>query len=177
MDEPVRGQRGPAPGPLRVVQEFLNSTWLRTGEDDWRTPADLGRWLAERDLLPTGSQVTGADVRRAVRLRADLRSVLAGEAEATLESLPLHAVPAGDGRLRLEASTTGIEAALARVVATAVSLPATEWARLKLCAAPDCRWAFYDSSRNRSAAWCNMNVCGARAKSRAYYQRHRAEPG
>jgi predicted RNA-binding Zn ribbon-like protein len=39
--------------------------------------------------------------------------------------------------------------------------------RLKLCAAPDCRWAYYDASRNRSANWCNMAICGSRARSKA----------
>ncbi len=46
------------------------------------------------------------------------------------------------------------------------------WERLKSCPADDCRWAFYDRSRNRSAVWCNMAVCGNRAKVRSYRERH-----
>jgi predicted RNA-binding Zn ribbon-like protein len=42
---------------------------------------------------------------------------------------------------------------------------------VKTCRNPDCRWAFYDSTRNRSAVWCDMAVCGSRAKSRRYYAR------
>ena len=45
------------------------------------------------------------------------------------------------------------------------------WERLKSCPASDCRWAFYDKSRNRSAVWCNMAVCGNRAKVRSYRER------
>ena len=45
------------------------------------------------------------------------------------------------------------------------------WERLKSCPATDCRWAFYDKSRNRSAVWCNMAVCGNRAKVRSYRER------
>ena len=30
----------------------------------------------------------------------------------------------------------------------------SEWPRLKICASDECRWAFYDSSRNRSGTWC-----------------------
>jgi predicted RNA-binding Zn ribbon-like protein len=42
------------------------------------------------------------------------------------------------------------------------------WERAKACRADDCRWAFYDQSRNRSARWCDMAVCGNRTKVRAY---------
>ena len=47
-----------------------------------------------------------------------------------------------------------------------------EWSRLKGCRS--CGYAFYDRSRNRSAAWCDMSICGNRLKNRAYYRRHRA---
>ncbi|TMR19968.1 CGNR zinc finger domain-containing protein [Nonomuraea turkmeniaca] len=46
-----------------------------------------------------------------------------------------------------------------------------EWSRVKSCAAPDCRWAYLDSSRNRSRRWCDMAECGNRAKNRAWRQR------
>jgi predicted RNA-binding Zn ribbon-like protein len=46
-------------------------------------------------------------------------------------------------------------------------------ARLKVCADHECRWAFYDQSKNRSRSWCNMAVCGNRAKAREYRRRHR----
>ena len=45
------------------------------------------------------------------------------------------------------------------------------WQRVKACRAGDCLWAFYDRSRNRSGVWCNMAVCGNRAKVRTYRQR------
>ena len=47
------------------------------------------------------------------------------------------------------------------------------WQRLRLCAATDCRFAFYDASRNRTGTWCSMSTCGNRAKVRAYQQRQR----
>ena len=46
---------------------------------------------------------------------------------------------------------------------------------VKACPADDCRWAFYDRSRNRSGTWCDMSDCGNRAKARAYRKRHQAE--
>jgi predicted RNA-binding Zn ribbon-like protein len=45
------------------------------------------------------------------------------------------------------------------------------WVRLKACLDPDCGWAFYDRSRNRSGHWCEMAVCGSRHKVRAYRAR------
>jgi predicted RNA-binding Zn ribbon-like protein len=45
------------------------------------------------------------------------------------------------------------------------------WERLKVCPADDCQWAFYDESKNRSGTWCDMAVCGNRAKVRAYRER------
>ena len=47
------------------------------------------------------------------------------------------------------------------------------WERMKACRAEDCRWAFYDRSRNRSRAWCSMSECGNRAKARSYRARQR----
>jgi predicted RNA-binding Zn ribbon-like protein len=48
-----------------------------------------------------------------------------------------------------------------------------EWSRLKACRS--CEYAFDDRSRNRSAAWCAMAICGNRTKNRAYYRRRRGE--
>lgn len=66
----------------------------------------------------------------------------------------------------------GIPAALAAISATAaLAQAAGTWKRLKICAAPDCRWVFYDTSRSGAGRWCSMRVCGNRAKTRAYRQR------
>jgi predicted RNA-binding Zn ribbon-like protein len=43
--------------------------------------------------------------------------------------------------------------------------------RVRQCS--DCRWLFMDSSRNASRRWCDMKICGNRAKARRYYARHR----
>jgi predicted RNA-binding Zn ribbon-like protein len=45
------------------------------------------------------------------------------------------------------------------------------WERMKICPADDCLWAFYDFSRNHSRTWCDMSVCGNRAKARTYRER------
>ena len=42
---------------------------------------------------------------------------------------------------------------------------------IKTCAAENCRWIFLDTTRNRRRRWCDMRVCGNRAKVRRYYAR------
>jgi predicted RNA-binding Zn ribbon-like protein len=77
------------------------------------------------------------------------------------------------GRLELEPLGAGIAAPLGRLLAIVVEAQAAgTWARLKACPAEDCHWAFFDASRNRSRTWCSMQVCGNRAKARAYRARH-----
>jgi predicted RNA-binding Zn ribbon-like protein len=49
------------------------------------------------------------------------------------------------------------------------------WSRLKTCENDECRWAFYDQSKNRSAKWCSMQSCGNRMKARAYRARREAK--
>jgi predicted RNA-binding Zn ribbon-like protein len=42
-------------------------------------------------------------------------------------------------------------------------------ARTKIC--PGCDWLFIDHSKNQSRLWCDMAVCGNRAKAKAHYRR------
>lgn len=43
--------------------------------------------------------------------------------------------------------------------------------RLGQC--PGCGWLFVDGSRSRTRRWCDMRVCGNRAKVRRHYRRQR----
>jgi predicted RNA-binding Zn ribbon-like protein len=45
--------------------------------------------------------------------------------------------------------------------------------RVGQCADENCGWLFWDSSRNKSRRWCDMQDCGNRAKSRRHYRRSR----
>jgi predicted RNA-binding Zn ribbon-like protein len=57
---------------------------------------------------------------------------------------------------------------------SALGLIASEdTARLKIC--PNCQWLFIDRSKNRSRTWCDMAVCGNRAKARLHYAKKRLE--
>ena len=77
------------------------------------------------------------------------------------------------GAVRLEPYAHGVDASLGRIVAVALgAMLDGSWSRLKACR--NCRWAFHDYSRNRSASWCSMLLCGGRHKTRAYRRRLKA---
>ena len=42
------------------------------------------------------------------------------------------------------------------------------------CGGRACGWLFVDTSRNRTRRWCDMRLCGNRAKARRHHQRARA---
>ncbi len=87
----------------------------------------------------------------------------------------IHAEP--DGRLVVVPAGSGTQAALTRLLLIAAEAgTAGTWRRLKVCSADDCQWAFYDRSPTRSGCWCSMQICGSRAKSRAYRYRTSSRP-
>lgn len=45
---------------------------------------------------------------------------------------------------------------------------------LRRCACESCGYFFLDTSKNQSRRWCDMKVCGNRAKARSHYQKKRA---
>ena len=47
-----------------------------------------------------------------------------------------------------------------------------ELPRLHTCASETCRWLFLDTSKNRTRRWCDMKICGNRAKARRYSAAH-----
>jgi predicted RNA-binding Zn ribbon-like protein len=179
----------PAPEPLRLVQDFVNSLDIESGEDSLDAPGALAEWLQVRGLAAAGCAVGEADVVHAKELREGLRGLLESHTGAPVDPADVACVGRiaaqahlsvafeGDGAPRLApASATEVERALGRIIATVfvASVDGT-WARLKACRAGDCRWAFYDSSRNRSAQWCAMDPCGSRAKVRAFRARRAAD--
>lgn len=45
---------------------------------------------------------------------------------------------------------------------------------VRQCGGRACGWLFLDTSRNRTRRWCDMRVCGNRAKARRHHERVRA---
>ncbi len=58
-------------------------------------------------------------------------------------------------------------------IAAADLLTSEDVKQVRWCEAPECQWLFLDNSRNRSRRWCDMKICGNRAKARRHYQRIR----
>ncbi len=151
-----------APAPLVRVQQFLNTVDLEN-EVDW-----LPAWLEERDL--------SGELERARTLRDGLRDLAianngAAPGAAALEVVNRAAArlsPRVDAGARVRIASDGDE--LDELVACALgAMLDGSWTRLKACR--NCHWSFYDYSPNRSAAWCSMQLCGNRAKTRAYRRR------
>ena len=72
-------------------------------------------------------------------------------------------------------AAAGIDCLLTPILWAAADLLADdELDRVRLCAAEDCGWLFYDQSRNRRRRWCSMADCGNRAKAKRHYARHKA---
>ena len=174
-----------APGELELVRRFVNSYDAETGVEELASPAALARWLAEHGLAPGDPKLAGDDLARAIELREALREALLAHNDEPLPPTTvdrLNAALAGaelaprispDCTVELEPAGMGLDAALARLAAIIREATLSgEWARLKVCPADDCLWAFYDRSRNRSRTWCRMEECGNRAKVRAYRSRH-----
>jgi predicted RNA-binding Zn ribbon-like protein len=160
---PVSSPQDPqaAPGRLEQVRQLLNT---------WRIPNDTR--VAVDEL--------GERSRNLRALRDDLRAVIEGRAEtdrtitAWIDRLRV-SVAVDDGRLRFRhrAGRAGDT-----LVAVLDAIADRSWLRLKAC--PDCRWVFYDHTRNGSKRWCQMTPAGPDSRgcgNIAKVRRHRARRG
>lgn len=168
-----------------LVLDFVNTLDLRPFEETFETPKALGEWLTGRGLLPAESRVTRADLEETKRVREALRDLLAAQNEvpvdiskagAELDDAICRAKLAlrfADGVMRLEPGVGGVRGAVGRILAeVSEAMGDGTFSRLKACRAADCRWAYLDTAKNRSRAWCSMQSCGNRAKVHAYRERH-----
>ena len=173
-----------APGKLETVRQFINSVDLEHVSDDLSSASALADWMSSHGLGPV-SRASSEDLGHAVELREALRELLlghhgdyetdpraAGVVEEAARRARLELRFAADGAASVEPAASGVDAALGRLLAVVAEAQADgTWERLKACPWETCRWAFYDHSKNRSGVWCNMAVCGNRAKARAYRER------
>jgi predicted RNA-binding Zn ribbon-like protein len=170
---------------LDLVRDYVNTLDFETGIDTIATPDELAMWFSEQGLVDDLVEPTDEELADAGAVREAIRELLlanngvtadAGSASKTLEEAGRKAhlgVRFEDGRPVLAPEDGGARGALGRIVATVAELaPTDEWKRLKTCRDEHCRVAFYDKSRNRSRAWCSMEVCGNREKARNFRHRH-----
>jgi predicted RNA-binding Zn ribbon-like protein len=179
------GGRPKAPGRLELLQRFINSynhdfprDWDRIG-----TPEKAHTWMREKGLVAADDPIADADVERLRELREALRALAIanrrgepGDAAQVIRrasgAAELAVAIDDDGRTTLEPMRAGVDGAVATLLGILHEAQLTgHWSRMKACR--QCEYAFFDRSKNRSAAWCAMSICGNRTKNRAYYRRRR----
>lgn len=187
-----------------VTLDFANTAGGRdygTFQERLRAYGDLVTWAERVGIVgeDRGRRLRAA----AARVPADADAVLA-RARALREALfrLFSERPTEAGDLDLVADEAGRAAGEQRLVATSdgyehawpesdrleqilwpVALSAVDLltsqdrSRVKECAAEDCNWLFIDVSRNRSRRWCDMRICGNRAKARRFAARQKGSRG
>jgi predicted RNA-binding Zn ribbon-like protein len=180
------GGRPKAPGRLELLQRFINSynhdfprDWDRIGTRD-----KAQSWLRQKRLVAPGDRISGADAARLREFREALRALALANHGGRPEAAATDVIRGVSGRARLsvavddtgrtalEPTRGGVDGAVATLLGILHEAQLTgQWARMKGCR--KCGYAFFDRSKNRSAAWCAMSICGNRTKNRAYYRRRR----
>lgn len=70
------------------------------------------------------------------------------------------------------------EAVLWPIARSAADLLVSDQLRfVRACSARTCQWLFLDTSKNHRRRWCDMKVCGNRAKVRRFYKRRKRAEG
>ena len=179
----------PAPEPLRLVEDFVNSHHVHPHREDedlegFGTTDELRAWLLERELVAPSEPVHPTDLQYALETREALRRMLLTNGGASPDEQAVETVNRAatrgqltlqfdvDGGSGLKPNARGVDGAIGTILAVAFAAMAEgSWSRLKVCPEETCRVAFFDHSKNRSRRWCSMEVCGNRTKVRSYRQR------
>ncbi|MBC5805223.1 MAG: hypothetical protein DLM53_02150 [Candidatus Eremiobacter antarcticus] len=184
--QPEGSSRRPAPGGLGLLQSFINTLEIETGQDKLGTGAGLESWLREHGLAEATTSISAADAQHCAQVREALRDLLEANrgsavAKSAAEALSRAARSSqlvlrfddGGGAI-LQPAATGVDATIGRILSIAyAAMIDGSWHRLKVCEDDTCRWAFYDYSKNCSGSWCSMAVCGNRSKARRYRTRRK----
>ncbi len=162
-----------------VLEWLSHAKTLPIEDAEW-----LGKRAAERPDFAADLLVTAIQLREAIH---DVGAALGRRAkppDAALASLSaLHArfVAAAElapgvlsCRWQWQVRASPVEAALGPVALAAVRLfTEGDFQRLRECEGHACGWLFYDRSKNNRRRWCEMEVCGNRAKQRRLAARRR----
>ncbi|MEV0289089.1 MULTISPECIES: CGNR zinc finger domain-containing protein [unclassified Kribbella] len=179
------GERNPAPEPLVLVQDLVNTVDLELARDELGKPADLRTFCADHGLPEL--RFDWADLADVLALREAIRDVclahagvdVPGESLAVLDRIlaeaPLRLELSADGGATVRPAdglvgAPGLVAQLAADITASVAVG--NWQRLKACASDSCRWVYYDRSPAGRSRWCTMSLCGSRNKMRQYRARN-----
>ncbi|MBZ5678469.1 MAG: ABATE domain-containing protein [Acidobacteriia bacterium] len=68
--------------------------------------------------------------------------------------------------------SSSFDAILWPIARSAADLLASDQLKfVRACGSKTCQWLFLDTSKNHRRRWCDMDVCGNRAKARRFYAR------
>ncbi len=178
----------------------VHSRGLADPGDDLKAAADLVEWAGQAGLLRREeiarlrrAPAEKARFRRALALREMLYEIFSRSArgkkprsealrrfqgfyQSAIWSAEFHP-SAAHYRLAWPRTTHPLERALREIARSAANLLTSEaLTRVRQCAGETCSWLFLDTSRNRLRRWCDMKVCGNRAKVQRFRRRnpHRA---
>jgi len=178
------GGRPKAPGRLETLQRFVNTynKDFPPASDRLGTPVKARAWLLRKELVTPPVRITYGDAARLREFREALRALVAANHGSAVPPGTLETLRGEGARVRLrvgfgprgatelEPVGRGADAAVATVLDILHEAQINgSWPRLKACR--QCGYAFFDRSKNRSAAWCAMSICGNRTKNRTYRRR------
>lgn len=164
----------PAPGPLRLVQSFVNTLSAEPDADLLANREEAAAWLRAAALLPAEAGLSGAEHAALLRLREAVRDTLAAHTDGREdpEAAARLTRALAEGRLVVtvdatsmvqlasaaRASYPSVVAAIAVAIAEAAA--AGTWLRLKACSGSACGQACYDNSAASGAQGCDTHVAG-----------------
>ena len=177
----------PSSEPKELLEYYVDLA--RFAEDTGILAPHQADQLVERSaLMPDEAQRT---LRYAVELREALYAVLAAlmkkqpapaMALVRLNGFVQHAaqharlVESG-ARLewRFDDPTSSLDAPLWAIARSAADLLASDqMAFVRACSSKTCQWLFLDTSKNHRRRWCDMKLCGNRAKGQRFYRRKKS---
>ena len=142
----AESSRPPAPGPLALVQAFVNTYDVEPRREELTSPEVLRAWLVDHGLLHDGEPLSDADLRRALEAREALRALLEANNAAIVDAASvtaLNRIADGarlrvqferDGRAQLAPVACDVDTALGRLLAIVYTAMAEgTWVRLKVC--------------------------------------------
>ncbi|KDF02151.1 hypothetical protein Y900_025270 [Mycolicibacterium aromaticivorans JS19b1 = JCM 16368] len=181
----------PAPEPLARIQALVNTADLESGTDRLAGAGDAEPWLRSHGLLPADGTATPQELDEIRAVREALRALLvrnAGGPAPTPDDLrPLSRITdtatarvhlGPDGGLDVAADADSLAGRLLSLLLIVSDAQRDgTWAQLKACGNANCRWAFYDRSRNHGGTWCDMATCGNKLKNREFRARRSRTSG
>lgn len=160
--------------------DFINTvSWGDGGGERLHDYADFLAWCRAAGLAP-GNGRDERVFKKALKLRAALHAVFYAHAQGRWENHvdtfltpALRRLTVRRGKWVLRDPNHPAAPLWWLAWEAANLLTSDDVAFIRRCANDRCLWLFVDRSRRRNRRWCDMQVCGSRAKARAYYARLR----